>query len=159
MIFASHANCRAPAALMIVPQSRVAVPKPVRSAFRSMVTVRCGGSPAVVGQSCGAGQPADLQQGISVALQGGPRVADVLGRGTGCDELFDQGSERGAVLGPQESLQPQPCSTIEPRYWARQAAIACLRSSCVAITSPLLTSPPPVLGVQPALRQLVDGGR
>ncbi len=42
---------RASLALISCPWSRVAAPRAVRSASQSMVTVRCGGSPAVVGNS------------------------------------------------------------------------------------------------------------
>ena len=81
-----------------------------------MVTVRCGGSPAVLGQSLGgAGQPADLQQGVSVALRRGSLVGDGVGSGSGCGELVDQRPERGTVLGFQVSLQPEPPVAAVPQ--------------------------------------------
>jgi hypothetical protein len=62
----------------------------------------------------GAGQPADLQQGISVALDRRARIGYPLGNRTGCGESLDQRTERATVLGLQEALKPQPPITALP---------------------------------------------
>jgi hypothetical protein len=46
----------------------------------------------------GAGESADLQEGVGVALGAGAWVGDVFGGGAGCGELLDQGAERGTVF-------------------------------------------------------------
>jgi hypothetical protein len=70
-----------------------------------------GGGGAVLG---GAGQPADLEQGVGVALGGGARIGDVPGGWAGCGELLDEGAERGAVLRLQESVESEPSVAALP---------------------------------------------
>ena len=79
MVFASHAHRRVCAALICVPKSNVATPSPVRTASQSMVTVKCGGSPAVLG-SPGQREPAHQTSSRASALRC-PAV-----RGSGCPQ-------------------------------------------------------------------------
>ena len=89
---------------------------PVRSASQSMVTVKCGGSPGGAGAVLGgAGQSADLQQGIGVALRGAAGVGNGVGGGSRCGELVDQGPKRSAVLGFEIALQAEAAVAAVPQ--------------------------------------------
>ncbi len=63
-----------------------------------------GGGGALFGR---AGEPADLQQGIGVALRGGAGIGDAFAGGAGSGELLDQRPQRGTVLGLQEAFEPE----------------------------------------------------
>lgn len=99
-----------------------------------MVTVRCGGSPAVLGQSWAArASPAELQQGVSIALRRGSHIGNALGSGAGPGELFYQRPERSTVLWFEVSLQPESAVAAVtqpqlPRSRGRLRLIAGLRT-------------------------------
>jgi hypothetical protein len=66
----------------------------------------------------GAGESADLQEGVGVALGAGAWVGDVFGGGAGCGELLYQGAERGTVFGFEESFEAEPsvAACPEPEF-------------------------------------------